>query len=74
VQNIKDEKFLQLLGLRIKELRLQKKLSQLELAVAMDNHAEQIGRIERGKHNVSICTLRKIADTLSISLSELLEF
>jgi transcriptional regulator with XRE-family HTH domain len=74
VQNIKDEEFLRLLGNRIKGLRLQKKLSQLELAVAMDNHAEQIGRIERGTHNVSICTLRKIADALNLSLSELLEF
>jgi transcriptional regulator with XRE-family HTH domain len=74
VQNIKDDKFLMLLGKRIKELRLSKNLSQLELAVEMDNYAEQIGRIERGKHNVSICTLRKIAKALNISLSELLDF
>jgi transcriptional regulator with XRE-family HTH domain len=47
VQNIKDDKFLLLLGKRIKELRIKKGLSQLELAVDMDNHAEQIGRIER---------------------------
>jgi ribosome-binding protein aMBF1 (putative translation factor) len=45
VQNIKDDKFLLLLGKRIKELRIKKGLSQLELAVDMDNHAEQIGRI-----------------------------
>ncbi len=40
----------------------------------MDKNAEQIGRIERGNHNVSICKLRKIAVALNVSLSELLEF
>ncbi len=74
VQNIKDDNFLLLLGKRIKQLRKDKNLSQLELAVKMDNHSEQIGRIERGKHNVTICTLRQIADSLEISLSELLAF
>lgn len=74
MQNIKDDKFLLLLGKRIKELRIKKGLSQLELAVNMENHAEQIGRIERGKHNVSICTLLQIADSLGVSLSELLNF
>jgi transcriptional regulator with XRE-family HTH domain len=73
VQNIKDDKFLLLLGKRIKELRIKKGLSQLELAVNMENHAEQIGRIERGKHNVSICTLRNIAQALDVSLPQLLD-
>jgi transcriptional regulator with XRE-family HTH domain len=73
VQNIKDDKFLLLLGKRIKSLRIKKGLSQLELAVSMENHAEQIGRIERGKHNVSICTLRNIAEALEVTLPELLD-
>jgi transcriptional regulator with XRE-family HTH domain len=72
VQNIKDDTFLLLLGKRIRQLRKSKNLSQLDLAVKMENHSEQIGRIERGTHNVTICTLRQIADSLEISLSELL--
>lgn len=52
---------------------VQKGISQLKFAVAMENHAEQIGRIERGKHNLSICTLRKIAVVLDISLSLLVD-
>jgi transcriptional regulator with XRE-family HTH domain len=40
----------------------------------MDNYAEQIGRIEKGQLNVTICTLKKIAQSLEISLSELLDF
>lgn len=59
VQNVKDKPFLKLLGLRIKQLRTQKGLTQLDLGVLMDNYAEQVGRIERGQLNVSICTLKK---------------
>lgn len=59
VQNVKDKPFLKLLGLRIKQLRTQKGLTQLDLGVLMDNYAEQVGRIERGQLNVSICTFKK---------------
>ncbi len=74
MQNVKDKEFLKLLGLRIRFLRKLKNLSQLDLAVAMDNYAEQIGRIERGQLNVTICTLKKISEALEVSLSELLNF
>jgi ribosome-binding protein aMBF1 (putative translation factor) len=72
VQNITDKEFLKSLGLNLKKLRKQKKISQLELAVRMNNHPEQISRIERGLHNVTICTLKKIADELEVSIAELI--
>ncbi|MCB0739592.1 MAG: helix-turn-helix transcriptional regulator [Chitinophagaceae bacterium] len=53
-------------------MRKLKKLTQLELAVMMDNHPEQISRIERGLHNVTICSLKKIAEVLGVSVSKLL--
>ncbi|MBI1781143.1 MAG: helix-turn-helix transcriptional regulator [Sphingobacteriales bacterium] len=62
------------LGNRIRDLRLQKGMSQLDLGITIDNYAEQIGRIERGELNVSICTLRLIAKGLQIPLHELLNF
>lgn len=74
MQNVKDKTFLKKLGLRIRNLRLEKGLSQLDLGVRMDNYAEQIGRIERGQLNVTICTLKKIADSLQVPLQELLIF
>jgi transcriptional regulator with XRE-family HTH domain len=74
VQNIHDKKFLKGLGNHIASLRKTKKLTQLDLAVQMDNHAEQISRIERGQLNVSICTLKKIAKSLEMPLQELLNF
>lgn len=74
MQKVKDKEFLKLLGERIRELRNKKGLTQLDLGVAMDNYAEQVGRIERGQLNVSICTLKKISEGLHIPLYELLNF
>ncbi|HEY5464676.1 MAG TPA: helix-turn-helix transcriptional regulator [Hanamia sp.] len=54
------KKFLIALGKQIALLRKTKGLTKLDLAVKMDNHAEQIGRIERGQLNVTICTLKKL--------------
>lgn len=73
VQSVKDDGFLELLGRRIRSVRLSKGYTQLDLAVRINNHAEQIGRIERGELNVSICSLKKIADALDLSLSDLVK-
>ena len=74
MQNVKDKIYLKRLGNRIRTLRKERGLSQLDLGVSMDNYAEQISRIERGQLNVSICTLKKIAEGLEIPLYELLKF
>lgn len=54
IENVKDKLYLKRLGNRIRTLRKEKGLSQLDLGVSMDNYAEQISRIERGQLNVSI--------------------
>jgi ribosome-binding protein aMBF1 (putative translation factor) len=74
VQFVKDEKYLKALGKRIRSLREAKQMTQLDLGLLCNNHAEQIGRIERGQHNVTICSLLYIAKALEISVSELLDF
>lgn len=74
MQNVKDKAYLKKLGGRIRTVRLAKGFSQLDLGVSMDNYAEQVSRIERGQLNVSICTLKKLAESLDITLSELLDF
>ncbi len=71
--NNRDNKLLKKLGDRIRQLRKSKNLTQVELAVACDNYAEQIGRIERGELNVSICTLKVIAKALNVKLSVLVD-
>jgi len=73
VQYNKDNRFLKKLGERIRQLRKSKNMTQVELAVACDNYAEQIGRIERGKLNVSICTLKDLAKALNVKLSVLVD-
>lgn len=74
MQNNINKIFLKKLGLRIRTIRKSKGFSQLDIGVAMDNYAEQVGRIERGQINVTICTLKNIASSLDITLSELLNF
>jgi transcriptional regulator with XRE-family HTH domain len=74
VQNVKDKEFLKKLGKHIRQLRVTKGLTQLDLGVAMDNYAEQVGRIERGQVNVSVCTLKKISEALEVPLNQLLVF
>ena len=74
MQNVKDDLFLKLIGQRIKSVREEKRLTQLDLGLLCNNHAEQIGRIERGEYNVTICSLLIVCKALGITLSELLSF
>lgn len=73
MQGIKNNKFLKKLGLKIRQVRIEKGLTQLDLAMKIDNYAEQIGRVERGELNVSICTLKLIAEGLEVDLEDLLK-
>ncbi|UOU98700.1 helix-turn-helix domain-containing protein [Chryseobacterium daecheongense] len=68
-----DFKRLQIIGRRFRDLRLQKNLTQKELAFMVDVEISQITRIERGIINTSILNLMKIADALEISISEFLK-
>jgi XRE family transcriptional regulator, regulator of sulfur utilization len=71
MQNVKDRIFLRKIGERIRSLRKERGLSQMELGVMMGNHGEQVGRIERGEVNVTVCTLKIISESLSVKLAEL---
>ena len=61
------------LGLRVRELRLAKSLSQTDLAFKIGKDQPSINRLEKGKINPSILYLIEIANGLEISLSKLLE-
>ena len=74
VINIKDKKLIKVFGLRVRELREAKDLSQEELANLADIPLSQIGRIERGEINPSISTANAIAKAFKMSLSELFLF
>ena len=68
------EKISYMIGTRIRNLRIQKKLSQEELALAADIHPAYLGRVERGEKCPSIETVYKIAQGLKVSLCELTDF
>lgn len=55
------------LGLRLRELRLQRALSQEKFALKIGLDRTYIASIERGKRNVSILNLEKIWKGLEIS-------
>jgi len=74
VINTKDNRFLKKLGDNLRYHRKKRDFSQEELAYAADLSLSQIGRIERGEINPTICSLKVIADTLKIDLSTLLDF
>ena len=57
-------------GKRIREIRLSKKISQEDCALNCDLHRTYFGSVERGERNVSIINLKKICDSLDITLKE----
>ena len=65
-----DPKFLASLGSRIKELRLKKDMTQNELAILCNFEKASMSRIESGKTNVTILTLRKISTALEVEIVE----
>jgi transcriptional regulator with XRE-family HTH domain len=61
-----------LLGNRIKELRLEKELSQEKFALLVGIDRTYVQDIESGTRNISIVVIQKIALALGITISELL--
>jgi len=61
------------LGENLRKLRLEKKMSQSDLATALGVDGAYISNIENGRMNPTLSTLEKIAGALGISSSELLK-
>lgn len=61
-----------LIGKRVKEVRIEKGLSQAELAVRCKTSAQYLSQIENGKKQASLQILVTVAEVLGVSLNELL--
>jgi len=61
------------LGDNIKRIRTRKKMSQGDIARALDVDRGYISNIENGKKNPTIATIKKLADALCVSADELLK-
>lgn len=66
----KDERLVKL-GNRIKELRLQKGISQVELANRIGKDQPSLNRVEKGNINPSYIYLVKICEGVGVEMSEL---
>jgi transcriptional regulator with XRE-family HTH domain len=58
-------------GKSVRRLRQRRKLSQEKLAELAGLHATYIGRIERGRQNISLVSIGKIARALKVKPREL---
>jgi len=70
--SIDDKKFLRTLGERIRAKREERSLTQQQLGDRCKLHRTFVGSVERGERNIAILNLRLIAQTLRVSLVELL--
>lgn len=61
------------LGNRIKELRQKTGLSQEKFALKIEMDRTYFASVEAGRRNIAIVNIKKIADGLSVTLSELFE-
>lgn len=60
------------IGLKIKQLRKDKGISQIDLADLCDFEKSNMARIEAGKTNLTVRTLLKISIALKVSIVDLL--
>jgi transcriptional regulator with XRE-family HTH domain len=68
VQNIQKK-----VGSKIRDLRLQKAWSQDVFADISGIHRAQIGAIERGEMNMTLRTMKTVADALNVKVKDLVE-
>lgn len=72
--NDKREKIAYTVGMRIRDFRVMKKMSQEALAFDSDIHPAYLSQVERGDKCPTIETIYKICLGLKISMSELMDF
>lgn len=64
---------LEVFGKRLRELRVKTGLSQEKFALKIGIDRTYYSSVESGKRNVSLQNIKKIADGLGVSLSELFQ-
>ncbi|HBZ67989.1 MAG TPA: transcriptional regulator [Bacteroidales bacterium] len=58
------------IGIRIKELREQKNMSQKDLAYSADIDRSYIASVENGQRNISIVNIEKVSTALGVTIKE----
>lgn len=65
---------MELIGQRLRTYRREARLTQEALAEKAGLHPTYIGQIERGEKNLTVCTLEKLLNALSLSFSDFFAF
>lgn len=60
-------------GKKVKAIRLEKDMSQADLAKLLDVHVTYISGIERGIRNMSLQNIEKLAKALKVPIEELIK-
>ncbi|AUP79091.1 helix-turn-helix domain-containing protein [Flavivirga eckloniae] len=68
------EVFIDDIGKRIRELRKERNMTQLDLATISDIDERQVQRLERGHTSATLKTLLKITNGLNVNFLEFFEF
>lgn len=71
MNNLRDDEFLLRVGGRIRELREKRGMSLEDLGAECGIERNTVFRIEKGKVNTTICTLKAIAEGLGITFADL---
>ncbi len=69
-----NEALIKEFGLRIRQLRSEKNISQEKLSFLTGFHRTYIGMIERGERNISLTNMAVFAKIFEMTVSELLDF
>ena len=70
---VSNEDFTKNVGVRIRRLRLERGMTQEELACKMDMEGTSIGRIENGKRGLRFYTIYRFAAAFELSLEEFMK-
>ena len=60
-------------GQRVRQLRIERNLSQEDLAELSDLHRNYVSQIEGGRRNVSLLNILKLANGLKVRPTKLIE-
>lgn len=76
MSSMEKSDLLGLLGKRIKKLRIERGMSQVDLVARMQGNIDttNISRIESGRTNPTIYSLYRLSEALGVSISELVNF
>ncbi len=67
--NTEVDSFLRHLGEQIKTVRVNKRLTQSQLAKKLGVSQQIVSRIEKGRQNVSVLTLKEVVDKLNARIN-----